>query len=313
MIRTPSLRTLELFSILMATRSLTNAAKRVGISQPAASLALKELESQTGLSLFVRSRQRIAPTPQAESLLPHVERLLTQANTVQGQIDKLQGTSASTLHLACIPSFGSTLLPQTISGFKRKQPRVQLRIDIQHLARVLDLVRNETAELGFAYIADTPAPTEHPILTVSLSCLMTKDHPLAAKKAIQISDLSDHTVMMATQGYLPIPAEIPERLRQYNERPSGGLMEVNHVYTAMALAREGIGVALFNPLLLLSGHADNLVGRPFEPSISLTLGALQSSPRNRPPAADTLIDQARVAARNGAKRLRALGIKAEVA
>lgn len=313
MIRTPSLRTLELFSILMATRSLTNAAKRVGISQPAASLALKELEAQTGLSLFVRARQRIVPTPQAEALLPHVERLLTQANTVQSQIERLHGISSSTLHLACIPSFGSTLLPQTISGFKRKQPRVQLRINVQHLARVLDLVRDEAADLGFAYIADAPTPTEEPILTLSLSCLMSKNHPLAAKKAIQISDLADHTVMTATQGYLPIPAEIPERLRQYDDRPSGGLMEVNHVYTAMALAREGIGVALFNPLLLLSAHAEHLVGRPFEPSISLTLGALRSSPRDRSPAASILVDQARIAARNGVKRLRALGIRAEVA
>lgn len=313
MIRTPSLRTLELFSTLMLTRSLTNTAKRIGISQPAASLALKELEAQTGLSLFVRSRQRIVPTPQAEALLPHVERLLAQADAVQRRIVTMQDTSASTLHVACIPSFGSTLLPQIIAGFRRKQPRVQIRVDVQYFARVLDLVRQEAAELGFAYIAESAEATEEPLLTVGLSCLMAKDHPLAAKKKIQLKDLTGHTVMVATQGYIPIPALVVETLRQNSERETGGLMEVNHVYTAMALAREGLGVALVNPMLLLGGNVGELLGRPFEPDIPLTLGVLRANTHDRMPEIGTLVEQARLAARQGAKRLRHLGIKAEAA
>jgi len=160
MIRTPSLRSLELFSTLMLTRSLTETAKRIGITQPAASLALKELEAQTGLSLFQRSRQRIVPTPQAEALLPHIERLLAQAEAVQRRITTLQDTSVSTLQIACIPSFGSTLLPQAIAGFKRKNRHLQIRVDVQHFARVLDLVDHDTTELGFAYITEPSAGTD---------------------------------------------------------------------------------------------------------------------------------------------------------
>ncbi len=56
-------------------------------------------------------------------------------------------------------------------------------------------------------------------------------------------------------------------LRQNDDQPGRGVLEVNNVYTAMALAREGVGVALANPLLLLGAEAAGLIGRLFEPSI----------------------------------------------
>jgi len=311
MIRTPSLRSLELFSTLMLTRSLTETAKRIGITQPAASLALKELEAQTGLSLFQRSRQRIVPTPQAEALLPHIERLLAQAEAVQRRITTLQDTSVSTLQIACIPSFGSTLLPQAIAGFKRKNRHLQIRVDVQHFARVLDLVDHDTTELGFAYITEPSAGTDEPLLTVQLSCLMAEEHPLASRKIVRLKDLADHTVIAATKGYIPIPPSVLAYLQQNDERPNAGLMEVNNVYTAMALAREGIGVALANPILLLSGHAGGLVGRPFETGHTLTLGVLRSASGKGNAAAAAFIEQTRLTARLGATRLGALGITAK--
>lgn len=308
MIRTPSLRALDLFATLMSTRSLTNAAQRIGISQPAASLALKELEAQTGLTLFVRTKQRIVPTPQAEALLPHVERLIAQADAVQLKITALQNVSASTIRLACIPSFGSTLLPKTIIGFQREQPRVQLQVDVQPLSKVLDLVRQEAAELGFAYLPDDDGEK---LMTIRLACLISPDHPLAVKTTIGLDDLADHTVIVATKGYIPIPAATMDVLHQHDDEPGRGVLEVNNVYTAMALAREGIGVALANPLLLLGAEAAGLVGRLFEPSISLTLGILRALPHEHTPEILALITQAHLAAWQGAKHLTDLGMDAQ--
>jgi DNA-binding transcriptional LysR family regulator len=307
MIRTPSLRALDLFATLMSTRSLTNAAQRIGISQPAASLALKELEAQTGLTLFVRTKQRIVPTPQAEALLPHVERLIAQADAVQLKITTLQTASASTIRLACIPSFGSTLLPKILVGFQREQPRVQLKVDVQHLAKVLDLVRQEAAELGFAYLPDDDGEK---LMTIRLACLIAPDHPLAAKTTIGLDDLAGHTSIVATKGYIPIPAAVMDVLRRNDDQPGRGVLEVNNVYTAMALAREGIGVALANPLLLLGAEAHGLVGRLFEPSISLTLGIVRALPHEHTPEILALITQAHMAAWQGAKHLTDLGMDA---
>lgn len=311
MIRTPSLRALELFSTLMLTRSLTETAKRIGITQPAASLALKELEAHTGLTLFVRTRQRIVPTPQAEDLLPHIERLMTQADAVQRRIATLQDASVSALQIACIPSFGSALLPLTIASFKRKNPGVNIRVDVQHFARVLDLVDHETTDLGFAYIAEPATEADEPLLKVELACVMAKQHPLAGRKTIRLKDLVDQVVLAATKGYIPIPAGVLETLQQNDRRPDAGLMEVNNVYTALALAREGVGIALCNPILLLGAQASGLIGRPLETGHTLTLGVLRTGTGRASKAAATFVDEAQATAKLGARQLQKLGIAAK--
>lgn len=307
MIRTPSLRSLELFSSLMVTRSLTETAKRIGITQPAVSLALKELEAQTGLSLFTRTRQRIAPTPQAEALMPHIERLMLQAEAVQRRITTLQNTSMSTLQIACIPSYGSSLLPQTIAGFKARNRKVDVRVDVQYFARVVDLVDHDTAEVGIAYLEDQTS--EDALLTTQLACVMKERHPLASKDVIQLMDLVDQTVFAGTKGYIPIPSNVLDELHDNKVASAGSFMEITNAFTAMALAREGLGIALASPMLLLGGHATGLVGRPFESGGTLTLGVLRSQSGHNE-FADDFVEQARMSARNGVERLRALGIPA---
>ncbi|MDB5369311.1 MAG: hypothetical protein JWP20_869 [Roseomonas sp.] len=316
MIRTPSLRALDLFSTLMRTRSISEAARCIGISQPAASLALKELEAQTGLPLFVRTRQRLVPTPQAGLLLPQIERLIDQANRIQRQIVALRGKAAPMLHLACTPSFGSTLLPSTIAGFQREHPGVQLKIDVEPLSQVLDLLRQEAVDLAFCYLpqeaeeAPMPERGQERLLSTPLAGLMAPDHPLAARTSLDLSDLAQHRVILATRNNLPIPATIVEGLRGKGTEP--GTMEVNNVYTAMSFARAGIGIALANPVLLVSGIAGGLIARPITPGFQLSLGVVRALPHAHTPEIEALIDHARHAALRCRQQLGKLGIDSKI-
>ena len=316
MIRTPSLRALDLFVTLMQTRSLSDAARRIGISQPAASLGLKELEAQIGVPLFVRTRQRLVPTPQADRLLPHAERLIGQANLVHREIVALRGGFASSLRVACTPSFGSTLLPGAIEGFRREQPAIDLRIEVEPLGRVLDLLRQEVVDLAFAYLPPTedgatPRDDSHDrLLSTPLACLMPPDHVLAQRREVTLADLAEQTVILATRGYLPLPSAITDAL--HASGAGAGIMAVNNVYTAMSLARAGIGIALANPLLLLSGEAPGLIARPIHPCVTLVLGVMRALPHALTPEIEAFIGSARAAAQRCASQLAGFGIAATV-
>ncbi|WP_137178365.1 LysR family transcriptional regulator [Roseomonas sp. AR75] len=308
MIRAPSLRAMELFAALMRTRSLTAAARRIGISQPAASLALKELEAQTGLQLFTRGQRHILPTAAAEALLPAVERLLAEADAVRLQVAALQAGEAevATLRVASILSMSGTLLPAVISGFQRSSPRVAIRIEVQPYAGVLDLLRQRAVELGFVNQPDTGALAgAEPLLTTWLACLMAPDHPLAGRRAIGLEALRQHTTIFAAHGDLPIGAL---RRRIGTDAASG--IEVNNVYAAIALARQGVGVALLNPLLLLSAEAQGLLAVPLQAEIPLTLAAVAPTQGARSRAVSGLVAEAHRAARAAAARLEAAGMRA---
>ena len=312
MIRTPSLRAMELFAALMRTRSLTAAARHLGISQPAASLALKELEAQTALTLFARRQGRLVPTAEAEALLPAVERLLAQAGEVHRQIEALRDgeAMAATLRVASILTMSGTLLPAVISCFQRSSPRVAIRIEVQPYAGVLDLLRRQAVELGFVNQPEEGGleAGAEPLLTTWLACLMSPDHALAGRRAIGLAELRQHTTIFAAHGDLPV-ALLRRRLGAIGPAAPTGI-EVNNVYAALALAREGIGVALLNPLLLLNAQAQGLVACRLEAEIPLTLAAVAAPQGARSPAVSALVAEAHVAARAAAARLEALGMRA---
>jgi DNA-binding transcriptional LysR family regulator len=314
MIRTPSLRAMELFATLMRTRSLTATARRIGISQPAASLALKELEAQTGLALFARHQRRLVPTAEAEALLPSVEKLLAQAGAVHRQIAALQAgeAQAGTLRVASILSLSGTLLPPVISGFQRTRPRMAIQIEVQPYAGVLELVRQEAVELGFVNQPEEAGlEAAEPLLTTWLACLMAPGHPLAERRSLALKELRRHTTIFAAHGDLP--ASLLRKRTGVGGPDAAAGIEVNNVYTAIALAREGIGVALLNPLMLLDAQASGLVARPLDAEIPLTMAAI--APRDAPPgrAAAALVAEAHVAARSAVARLEAMGMRARVA
>jgi DNA-binding transcriptional LysR family regulator len=311
MMRAPSLRAMELFASLMRTRSLTATARRMGVSQPAASLALKELEGQTGLTLFARTPGRLVPTAEAEALLPVVDRLLGQAGAVLRRIEALRsGEGAGTLRVGCIPSLGGTLLPAVLAGFQRSRPDVAIRIEVQPYAGVLDLVREEAVEVGFVNQPDEPDGLAEgsPLLTTWLACLMAPDHPLAGPGPIGLERLRGHTTILAAHGDLPA-AELRRRLGLDGARAAKGI-EVNNVYAAMAMARERLGVALLNPLMLLTAQAHGLVGQALESDIALPMVALTPG---HGPAVEALLEEAHIAARDAAGRLDALGLAARAA
>src|SRR5690606_28872065 len=194
-----------------------------------------------------------------------------------------------------------------IAGFRSRNRKVDVRVDIQYFARVVDLVDHDTSEIGIAYLEDESS--DDSLLTTQLACVMSEAHPLASKDVIQLSDLVGETVIASTKGYIPIPTTVLDELQGNDSDACGRFMEVTNAYTAMALAREGLGVALASPMLLLGGHASGLAGRPFESGGPLTLGVLRSkSSQNE--FADEFVEQARRSARIGVKRLQALGIPA---
>ena len=69
-----NLRQCEIFRAVMTTSSITEAADRLGITQPAVSKMLAQIERDLGFPLFLRERRRLVPTPEAQALFKEVER-----------------------------------------------------------------------------------------------------------------------------------------------------------------------------------------------------------------------------------------------
>ncbi|WCN14214.1 LysR family transcriptional regulator [Marinomonas mediterranea] len=142
-----TLRQLQIFEAVVHTGSVTAAAELVAISQPAASQALRELETLLGRPLFRRHGKRLQITAQARSLLPQARAVLSQIEQIEsmGESDELSGS----LHIASSVSVGNYLMPKQMALFKEAHPNIRFDLDIGNTQEVIQQLLTGKAEVGF--------------------------------------------------------------------------------------------------------------------------------------------------------------------
>lgn len=304
-----SLRQIEVFRLLMQTRNVTEAARLLRISQPAASQLLKELEQRLGLNLFVRSRNRIYPTSDARSLVSEVEQMFTRINRVESRAAELRDLTSGSLSIATIATLTGFIVPKALSAFRAQRPGVQLTVSSQTAREVAKSVQREEADLGIVYapVEDHNVAVE-PIMKTRMVCLLPPNHPLAGTGVIAPKMLADQTLILLDPSTSPgmlLHERLPgKRLRKATT------IEVNLSFTALSMVRHGLGLVVTDPLILLSGLADGLVVRPFEPGIDLTLCFAYARQRPMPRTALKFLVDLRAAIKAATQQLEARGITA---
>lgn len=205
------------------------AAAALGMSQPAVSLLLNDLERLIEAPLFVRHARGVSPTPLALDLLPLVRQVLTRlsegADLVANRLERDEGT----VRVLATAAGANGLLAQALPGFAAAHPRVQVvvtEVDIPAIGPSLDT--------GAADVVFCRQPTVLPQGWAFEACLDDRfvvacglNHPLARRKRVQFDDLRNatwlpntagsaardrHEALMAEHGWLPRHCRIVTRM-----------------------------------------------------------------------------------------------------
>ncbi len=190
--RSLDLNLLRVFDEVMAERSLTRAAHKLSLTQPAVSNAMRRLREVVGDELVVRSGQGVEPTPRALALWPPVREALTQLQDsfAPGQFDP--ATAQSTFVLAMADATAATLIPPLVEILEREAPAMAMRVLPLTTRDPRRLLEQEAADIavGFfpAALADLTARAQSGDMVAFESrrlydgeyvCVMRQDHPLA--------------------------------------------------------------------------------------------------------------------------------------
>jgi DNA-binding transcriptional LysR family regulator len=141
------LRHIEIFDAVSRTGSLTEAARILHISQPAASKLLANAEAQLGFKLFDRVKGRLRATREADVLAPQVARLRQELQGVERLAHNLKHSQNGVLRIGSTPALGLGMLPAVVAKMRQTQPGVLYDLRTYHsaeliqglLARELDL------------------------------------------------------------------------------------------------------------------------------------------------------------------------------
>lgn len=187
------LQHLSVFREVMATGSVSQAAKRLGRTQPAISLSLKELELSLGIKLFEREGRRLIPVPEAHYLLAEANEVLDRLSAVTRTMNSLGDAASGNLKVAAMPGPSNYLFPRYISTVLSNLSDIKLTLSMRSSQQILELVATQSIDFGFADL-DIQLEKRSGFLTAesfSLRCFcaLPAAHPLAQKPAISWQDL----------------------------------------------------------------------------------------------------------------------------
>jgi DNA-binding transcriptional LysR family regulator len=130
--------------------SLSAAARTLGVSQPSLSLAVRHLEEELGVRLFVRTHEGVVPTPHGEALLETAHRVLTDLERTSKRIVALATDDVGEVVIGCHPALGAYFLPGFLSTFLPAYPRIDLRILSAGSTQVVSAVLDGRVTFGLA-------------------------------------------------------------------------------------------------------------------------------------------------------------------
>ncbi len=178
-INTLDLNLLRLFDAVWRTRSVSLAAKQLGLSQPAASQGLARLRHALGDALFERSGAGVRPTPKADRLAQAVQSALAtleEALSASDAFDPLTSQRLIRLHLSDIGE--ARFLPDMVRALQTLAPGLRLAaMSLPHedISAALD---NGQLDLAIGYLPEVSHTQQMPLLEDRYVVLLRKGHPV---------------------------------------------------------------------------------------------------------------------------------------
>ena len=242
-----SLRHIEIFRAIMAAGSVTNAARLLFTSQPTISRELARLEQAVGLRLFDREGGRLLATAQALLLIEEVERAYVGLERIDRFAQAIRNFEHGRLAITSLPLFSHALLPEVCQQFHQSHPGVSVSITAQESPLLEESLLAQQHDLGLTEVEQVPRGAQGELLfSAGLVCVLPDRHPLLNKPQLELSDF--HEVNFINLASL---ATYRQRLDQHfraagvNRRT---IIETTSAASVCAMVKQGLGVAIINPL-----------------------------------------------------------------
>ncbi len=164
---------------LLAEQSVTRAAERIGVSQPAMSQSLARLRTAFDDPLLVRAGRGMAPTTLAQSLATPLHSLLSQLdNLVRERGDFTPSSSTRSFYIACLDHFSVLQLPGLVSAVREEAPSVDIVATQLSYDSLSSELERRVVDLGIGVFRDAPADQmQQRLYDERFVCVLRRDHP----------------------------------------------------------------------------------------------------------------------------------------
>ena len=187
------IRIISYFLAVVEAGSLTAAAKRLDLTQPALTKAIRRLEDETGAALFVRGARGVVLTAFGQSFLRHARTVRTTMADAADELDALREGRAGVVRFGAGAPWLMEIVPQAVHMFRRNFPDVRLHVRDGLAGQLWDALRETSLDLALMTIPDGEEPglSYTPLLVDEYQIIAGRRHPLRRRSHVQLKDLLD--------------------------------------------------------------------------------------------------------------------------
>jgi DNA-binding transcriptional LysR family regulator len=280
---------LQAFVTVAQVQSFTTAALMLGISQSAVSHAIKSLEKELAVTLFVRAKAEIALSEVGQNILTKAHSMLGLSESIKQTANEAKNLQQGVLKIGSFgPSFSAGLLPIILHQYQLRYPNIKIYVEEGEDHQVKQWVANRQVDLGCIILPEQEL--DHIYLTTDkLSVVLSIDHPLAVKSEIALQALQEFPFILTegTTGKMVVElfkrARIVPNIRYKNIQ----------AMSMLCMVSSGAGVSIIADLALPSEKhriAGGYLVKPLIPTVKREIGLAMQNRQHLSPAAKAFVN-----------------------
>lgn len=286
-----TLRQLQVFVAASRARSFSEAADRLGISQPSLSGTISKIETQLGLRLFDRTTRSLILTADGRDLAAVADDLVRDFEAALSGISARAAGKRGRVSVAVLPSVAATVLPEALGAFAREYPEIDVSVHDVLQERAVAILRNGVVDFAVTTQAAAYPELHFEELGADPFYLVCKrNHPLARLKTVTWKDTADYPfIALSATTSVRRFADSAMGQTDFVIRPR---YEVEQILSAVTLVSAGLGITALPSLTLAMFSHRALAMRPLvAPAIQRRLGVLTLKERTLSAPARFLLER----------------------
>lgn len=195
-----TLHQLKVFKQVARLMNYTKAGEFLGLTQPAVSIQIKQLENNLGINLFEKIGKTLYLTPAGKELQVFGDDIFSRFENMDMSLSALKGELQGDFYLSAVTS-AKYFTPHLLGAFHKKYPKVNFHLDIVNREQIIHRLQENKDDLVIMGLLPEMMPiTSYPFVDNPIIIIASPDHPLAQKKKVQLAELSEHAFIHREKG-----------------------------------------------------------------------------------------------------------------
>lgn len=282
------IRHIEIFHAVYRHKTISAAARKLNISQPAVSKSLRHAEDQIGFALFTRTGRGLVPTEEANLLFDEASKVYAGVARVQRTTQDLRKTLKGQLKVSTVTGLSFEILPRTVARVRKSHPATTFELQTLHYSDLIASLRDFDTQIGLVFEAPGHAGLVRKTMGQGeFSCVYQKHRFKTPTERMPLREIIKQDVISLNPSG-PLGGKLWDEIRN-TEDSFESVAIAESCFVAKSLVACDVGVAIVDEFTASAPGFTDLGHAKLDPGIGIEVNALYLEARPLPDIATVFL------------------------